>query len=158
GAFSLGILWQPPNTDPATYYQHGDQPWFVEYHWHGIQLVTGNAFILSGLALFVVILAATVRVAVRARRTRPPAGASEASAPGGARSGADPAGTSQPSRALCSRRGYPELPRARRSHAPRHTAVPCRSCREPAAADRGRGPRRLGRLTLRPPALSVLSD
>jgi alpha-1,2-mannosyltransferase len=71
GAFSLGILWQPPNTDPATYYQHGDQPWFVEYHWHGLQLVTGNAFILGGLALFVVILAATVRVAVRARAGQP---------------------------------------------------------------------------------------
>ena len=71
GAFSLGILWQPPNTDPATYYQHGDQPWFAEYHWHGLQLVTGNAFILGGLALFVVILAATVRVAVRARAGQP---------------------------------------------------------------------------------------
>ena len=134
GAFSLGILWQPPNTDPATYYQYGDQPWFVEYHWHGLQLVTGNAFILGGLALFVVILAATVRVAVRARRTRPLAGASAASAPGGARSGADPAGTSEPSRALCSRRGYPSCRERGRSHAPRHTAVPCRSCREPAAA------------------------
>ena len=134
GAFSLGILWQPPNTDPATYYQHGDQPWFVEYHWHGLQLVTGNAFILGGLALFVVILAATVRVAVGARRSRPPAGPSEASAPGGARSGADPAGTSEPSRALCSGGDTPSCRERGRSHAPCHTAVPCRSCREPAAA------------------------
>ncbi len=125
GAFSLGILWQPPNTDPATYYQDGDQPWFAEYHWHGLQLVTGNAFILGGLALFVIVIAATVRVAIRARSGQtpgPPAGAaaSGASAPGGggasapsgagppgaggapgvARSGIDPADTSEPSRAL----------------------------------------------------------
>jgi alpha-1,2-mannosyltransferase len=51
GPFSLGIIWQPPNTDPATYYKYGDQPWFVEYHWHGIELLTGNAFVLGGLAL-----------------------------------------------------------------------------------------------------------
>ena len=67
GTFSLGILWQPPNTDPSVYYKDGDQPWFVEYHWHGLQLITGNAFILGGLALFVVLIAATVRVAARAR-------------------------------------------------------------------------------------------
>ena len=71
GAFSLGILWQPPNTDPSVYYKDGDQPWFVEYHWHGLQLITGNAFILGGLALFVVLIAATVRVALRARAARP---------------------------------------------------------------------------------------
>ena len=94
GAFSLGILWQPPNTDPATYYRYGDQPWFVEYHWHGLQLVTGNAFILGGLALFLVILAATVPVAIRARAGQPPI------RPGPlGRAGADPAGTGAPSRA-----------------------------------------------------------
>ena len=78
GAFSLGILWQPPNTSPSVYYKDGDQPRFVEYHWHGLQLITGNAFILGGLALFVVLIAATVRVALRTRAarrplTRPPA-------------------------------------------------------------------------------------
>jgi len=120
GAFSLGILWQPPNTNPATYYQDGDQPWFVEYHWHGLQLVTGNAYILGGLALFVVIIAATMRVAGRARAGRGPAGtaapgrAPAGAAPGTDPAGTDPAGTSEPSRALCSRPGVPELPRARK--------------------------------------------
>ena len=36
GAFSLGVIWLPPHTDPLTYYQHGDQPSFVEYHWYGM--------------------------------------------------------------------------------------------------------------------------
>jgi len=120
GTFSFGILWLPPNTDPATYYRDGDQPWFVEYHWHGLQLITGNAFILGGLALLVVVIVATLRVAARARAGQP---LSPAADPG--RTSADPTGTSQPSRALCSRRGYPELPRERgRSHASRRTAVP----------------------------------
>jgi hypothetical protein len=69
GQFSLGILWQPPNTNPATYYARGDQPWFAEYHWHGIELLTGNAFILGGL----VALAVLVFAALRARRYAPPA-------------------------------------------------------------------------------------
>jgi alpha-1,2-mannosyltransferase len=69
GHFSLGILWQPPNTDPGTYYQRGDQPWYAEYHWHGIQLLTGNAFILGGLVLLAVLVVA----ALRARRYAPPA-------------------------------------------------------------------------------------
>ena len=69
GLFSLGILWQPPNTDPATYYTRGDQPWFAEYHWHGIELLTGNAFILGGL----VALGVLVFAALRARRYAPPA-------------------------------------------------------------------------------------
>jgi alpha-1,2-mannosyltransferase len=51
GAFSLGLIWQPPQTDPLTYYQHGDQASYVEYHWYGHELLTGNAYILAGLAL-----------------------------------------------------------------------------------------------------------
>jgi alpha-1,2-mannosyltransferase len=69
GPFSLGILWQPPNTDPATYYTRGDQPWFAEYHWHGIELLTGNAFILGGLLALAVLVFAALRV----RRYAPPA-------------------------------------------------------------------------------------
>ncbi len=150
GAFSLGILWQPPNTDPSVYYKDGDQPWFIEYHWHGLQLITGNAFILGGLALFVVLIAATVRVALRARAARPygdpaasgqapaasgqaPAGTGQAPAASGPAS-PDPADTGPRSRALCSRRGDWGCRERGRSHAPSYTAVPCRSRREPAAA------------------------
>jgi alpha-1,2-mannosyltransferase len=53
GRFSLGFLWAPPNTDPVLYVEHGDQPWFAEYHWHGLWLLAGNAYILAGLAMFV---------------------------------------------------------------------------------------------------------
>ncbi|MBO0787926.1 MAG: hypothetical protein J2P33_17820, partial [Actinobacteria bacterium] len=60
GPFRFGLLWQPPNTSPAVYSRLGDRPWFAEYHWHGTQLLTGNAFVLAGLVL----LAALAAVAV----------------------------------------------------------------------------------------------
>ena len=61
GQFSLGVIWQPPSTDPEVYYRYGDRPWFAEYHWHGIELLTGNAFLLGGLALLAVLIAAALR-------------------------------------------------------------------------------------------------
>ncbi len=64
GQFSLGLLWQPPGTDPAVYYRDGDRPWFAEYHWHGIELLTGNAFLLGGLALLGILIAAAIRTRV----------------------------------------------------------------------------------------------
>ena len=68
GRFSLGFLWAPPNTNPVLYVKYGDQPWFVEYHWHGIWLLTGNAYVLAGLVVFAVVCG----VAVGAwRRSRP---------------------------------------------------------------------------------------
>jgi hypothetical protein len=69
--FSLGLLWQPPNTDPAVYYRDGDQPWFAEYHWHGIELLTGNAFVLGGLVLLGVLIAAALRTRVTISPTSP---------------------------------------------------------------------------------------
>jgi alpha-1,2-mannosyltransferase len=55
GKFSLGFLWAPPNTNPILYEKHGDQPWFVEYHWHGLWLLAGNAYILGGIALMFIL-------------------------------------------------------------------------------------------------------
>jgi alpha-1,2-mannosyltransferase len=66
GKFSLGFLWAPPNTNPELYTLHGDQPSFVEYHWHGIWLLTGNAYILGGIALMLL----AGGVAWRLRKTR----------------------------------------------------------------------------------------
>ena len=57
GHDSLGLLWIPKNTQPYYYQWYGDQRWFPEYHWHGLALITGNAFILAGLATFAVLLA-----------------------------------------------------------------------------------------------------
>jgi hypothetical protein len=61
------VIWQPPSTNPEVYYRLGDRPWFAEYHWHGLELLTGNAFLLGGLALLAVLIAA----ALRARTTSP---------------------------------------------------------------------------------------
>ena len=69
GKFSLGFLWGPPNTNPELYALHGDQPSFVEYHWHGIWLLTGNAYILGGMALLLILAG----IAWRLRRAKPPA-------------------------------------------------------------------------------------
>jgi alpha-1,2-mannosyltransferase len=69
GTFSLGFIWAPPNTNPATYDKRGDQPSYVEYHWHGLQLLAGNLYILTGLAAFVALAVAAVLTA-RARRPR----------------------------------------------------------------------------------------
>jgi alpha-1,2-mannosyltransferase len=57
GTDSLGLLWIPKNTNPSWYQWYGDQRWFPEYHWHGWDLIWGNAYILAGLASFGVLLA-----------------------------------------------------------------------------------------------------
>jgi Glycosyltransferase family 87 len=66
GTFSLGVIWQPPNTDPEVYYRRGgDRPWYIEYHWHGIQLITGNAYLLGGLAALAACVVAALLVRPR---------------------------------------------------------------------------------------------
>ena len=67
GNFSLGFLWAQANTNPIKFAQHGDQPSYVEYHWHGFQLLWGNAFILAGVALLLILLGIGLRL-----RNRPP--------------------------------------------------------------------------------------
>jgi len=69
GGFSFGLIWAPPYTDPVYYSAHGVRPWFYEYHWRGLQLLTGNAYVLGGLALMVILLV----LAARERRAREPA-------------------------------------------------------------------------------------
>ncbi|MDQ2810402.1 MAG: glycosyltransferase 87 family protein [Actinomycetota bacterium] len=56
GHDSLGLIWIPKNTNPVYYESYGDRPWFNEYHWHGLALILGNAYILAGLALFGLLL------------------------------------------------------------------------------------------------------
>ena len=56
GNFSLGLLWAQPNTNPVKFATHGDQPSYVEYHWHGFQLLWGNAYILAGVVLLFLLL------------------------------------------------------------------------------------------------------
>ncbi len=68
GRFSLGFLWAQKNTSPILFSKYGDQPRWVEYHWHGFQLLWGNIYILGGLALLIILLALGFRL-----RARPPA-------------------------------------------------------------------------------------
>lgn len=88
--FAFGLLWGPPETDPSLYYRYGDQRWFAEYHWHGGQLVAGNAFVLGGLALLAVPLAVGIR-ALAARGV-----AAAAGRPGPEPAGQPPSGQAPP--------------------------------------------------------------
>ena len=50
------------NYAPASSWAQGDNPAFAEYHWHGPQLIAGNLYVLVGLALLAVAVAAALRV------------------------------------------------------------------------------------------------
>jgi len=61
GNYGLGVIPVPGST-PDRVSARGDRPWFTEYHWHGWQVLTGNAFVLGGLALLAVLVGAAIRV------------------------------------------------------------------------------------------------
>ena len=44
------------NYAPAAVFAHGDNPAYPEYHWHGLQVLAGNLYLLAGLALFVIMV------------------------------------------------------------------------------------------------------
>ena len=75
GKFSLGFLWAQKNTNPIKFSKYGDRPQWVEYHWHGFQLLWGNIYILAGVALLIVLLV----IGFRLSRATPPVPAPEAS-------------------------------------------------------------------------------
>jgi alpha-1,2-mannosyltransferase len=64
GDFTNGLIWAGPNSRVTQYVLSGDNPGYLEYHWRGLQNLSGNAFILTGVAL----LALLAVVAVRTRR------------------------------------------------------------------------------------------
>jgi alpha-1,2-mannosyltransferase len=86
GGYFLGLIWAPPLTNPELYLRIGDKPWFAEYHWHGLQLIVGNLYVLSGMALFAALLVVgfgpAVRAAVASRRSDPLTPATAAPDPG----------------------------------------------------------------------------
>jgi alpha-1,2-mannosyltransferase len=51
GDFTTGLVWAAPSSPVWYFVKHGDQPWFLEYHWRGLQLLAGNAYALAGLAV-----------------------------------------------------------------------------------------------------------
>lgn len=58
--WTRGIIWAPPSAGTA------------EYRWHGVQLLTGNAYVLTGLALLIGLVILAITLDSR-RRTRPQA-------------------------------------------------------------------------------------
>ncbi len=55
-----GLIWAGPNTMVTKYVEFGDQPWFAEYHWAGVENLSGNAYVLAGAALLLVLAAVAV--------------------------------------------------------------------------------------------------
>jgi alpha-1,2-mannosyltransferase len=64
GLTPAGLVWY----GPATYFATGDQPWYHEFHWHGLQLLAGNSFVLAGLAGWAALCVAAFRA--RSHRVR----------------------------------------------------------------------------------------
>ena len=62
GLTPAGLVWY----GPATYFATGDQPWYHEFHWHGLQLLAGNIFVLAGLASLATLAVAAVWLRSRA--------------------------------------------------------------------------------------------
>ncbi len=62
GLTPAGLFWY----GPATYFARGDQPWYHEFHWHGLQILAGNSFVLAGLAALAALAVAAFRVRHRA--------------------------------------------------------------------------------------------
>ncbi len=64
GNFTKGLIWAGPYTAVKKFIANGDQPGFKEYHWAGLQNLAGNAYVLAGIALLILLVA----VALRSRR------------------------------------------------------------------------------------------
>jgi len=56
GLTPAGLVWY----GPGTYFATGSKPWYHEFHWHGLQLLAGNSFVLAGLAGLVALAVAAV--------------------------------------------------------------------------------------------------
>jgi alpha-1,2-mannosyltransferase len=62
GDFTNGLIWAGPNSKVTQYMLFGDNPGFLEYHWRGLQNLSGNSFILTGVALLILLGVAAVRM------------------------------------------------------------------------------------------------
>ena len=61
GDFFEGLIWWPPGTTNATYLRLGDRASYAEYHWHGFQLLVGNLYVLTGMAVLLVAAGFAIR-------------------------------------------------------------------------------------------------
>ena len=80
GDFTNGLIWAGPNSRVTQYALFGDSPGFLEYHWRGLQHLSGNAFVLTGVALLILLAVLAIRTR-RGAAVRPasPAGLQPAS-------------------------------------------------------------------------------
>jgi alpha-1,2-mannosyltransferase len=69
GLTPAGLVWY----GPATYFATGDKPWYHEFHWHGLQLLAGNIFVLAGLAALAALAVTALRLRLRFRQASEPA-------------------------------------------------------------------------------------
>ncbi|HEV3379372.1 MAG TPA: glycosyltransferase family 87 protein [Trebonia sp.] len=79
GNFTWGLIWAAPDSRVITYMEYGDNPAYSEYHWHGLQLLAGNAFVLAGLVMLAVLAAVALRLRGRAVAPQPAAALQHAS-------------------------------------------------------------------------------
>ena len=67
GLTPAGLVWY----GPATYFATGSKPWYHEFHWHGLQLLAGNSFVLAGLACLAALAVAAIFGLARGRQREP---------------------------------------------------------------------------------------
>ncbi len=67
GEFTSGLIWAGPYTPVYIFINSGDNPSFKEYHWSGLQNLSGNAYVLAGLALLVLLVVIALRSRGQAR-------------------------------------------------------------------------------------------
>jgi alpha-1,2-mannosyltransferase len=61
GLTPAGLFWY----GPSTYFATGSQPWYHEFHWHGLQVLAGNSFVLAGLVGLGALCVAALRISLR---------------------------------------------------------------------------------------------
>jgi alpha-1,2-mannosyltransferase len=67
GLLQGGLIWYAP----ISTFSHGDNPGYVEYHWHDLQEFAGNLYVIAGFALFVLAVAAAIYVLRTGRASQP---------------------------------------------------------------------------------------
>jgi alpha-1,2-mannosyltransferase len=73
GNFTKGLIWAGPYTPVKVYIAIGDQPTFKEYHWAGLENLSGNAYILTGIALLILLAVVALRFRRQLRQADLPA-------------------------------------------------------------------------------------
>jgi alpha-1,2-mannosyltransferase len=71
GNFTKGLIWIGTYTPVKLFIKFGDEPWFKEYHWTGREILGGNAYILTGIALLILLAVVALRSRRQLRQAEP---------------------------------------------------------------------------------------